>query len=87
MHENKTDWDEHLLIVLFSYITTYKVITRHTHQLVYGLHLLMPKEYILPIINSNHIEENPMRLLTNRVSKLEKLQEDKLQYDVKLRTQ
>ncbi len=47
----------------------------------------MPKEYILPIINSNHIEENPMRLLTNRVSKLEKLQEDKLQYDVKLRTQ
>jgi hypothetical protein len=30
VNENKTDWDEHLSIVLFSYQTTYKVGTGHT---------------------------------------------------------
>jgi len=79
MHENKTSWDEHLPIVLFSYKTTYKVATRYTsYQLLYGLHLLMPKKYIMHVIDSNHIEGNPMRVLINRVSKLEKLQENKL---------
>jgi hypothetical protein len=41
--ENRTNWDEHLSTVLFSYKTTYKVATRYTqYQLVYGLHPLMP---------------------------------------------
>jgi hypothetical protein len=79
MHENKTNWDEHLPIVLVSYKTTYKVVTRYTpYQLIYGLHLLMPTEYILHVIDSNDIEENLVRVLINRVSKFKKLQEDKL---------
>jgi len=37
-------------IVLFSYRTTYKVVIGYTpYQLVYGLHPLMPIEYIIPI--------------------------------------
>jgi hypothetical protein len=48
--ENIIDWDEHLSIVLFSYRTTYKVVIGYTpYQLVYGLHPLMPIEYIIPI--------------------------------------
>ncbi len=47
----------------------------------------MPSKYIMPIIGSNHKEGNPVRVLTSRVSKLEKLQEDKLQFEVKLGTQ
>ncbi len=40
--ENRTDWDEHLFTMLFSYKTTYKVATRYTpYQLMYGLHPLM----------------------------------------------
>jgi hypothetical protein len=51
--ESKTNWDEHLPIVLFSYETTYKVAIGYTpYQLVYGLHLLMPTKYILLIISS-----------------------------------
>ncbi len=45
--ENKTNWDEYLSTTLFSYGTAYKVATRYTpYQLVYGLHPLMPTEYI-----------------------------------------
>jgi hypothetical protein len=52
---NKINWDEHLPIVLFSYITTYKINTIYTpYQLVYGLHPLMPTKYILLIIDSDH---------------------------------
>jgi len=41
--ENRTDWDEHLFIVLFSYRIAYKVAIGYTpYQLVYGLHPLMP---------------------------------------------
>jgi hypothetical protein len=46
--ENKTNWDEHLYIVLFSYKTAYKVAIGYTsYQLVYGLHPLMPTKYIV----------------------------------------
>jgi hypothetical protein len=38
----------------------------------------MPIEYIPHVIDSNHIEENSMRVLINRVSKLKKLQDKKL---------
>jgi hypothetical protein len=43
------------------------------YQFVYGLHPLMPIEYIMPIINNNQKEGNPMKVLTNRVLELEKL--------------
>ncbi len=52
--ENKIDWDEHLLIVLFSYRVTYKVATRYTTcQLVYGLYSLMPTKYIVPVASGD----------------------------------
>jgi hypothetical protein len=51
INDNKTNWDEHLSTMLFSYKTTYKVAIGYTpYQLVYGLHPLMPIEYIMPII-------------------------------------
>jgi hypothetical protein len=41
---NKTNWDEHLFTMLFSYITTYKVAIGYTpYQLMYGLHPLLPQ--------------------------------------------
>jgi hypothetical protein len=52
INKNCMDWDEHLHIVLFTYKTTFKVGTCHTpFQLVYGLHALMPTEYLLPTTN------------------------------------
>ncbi len=52
--ENIIDQDEHLSIMLFSYITTYKIATWYTpYQFVYGLHPLMPIEYIVPIVGGN----------------------------------
>jgi hypothetical protein len=47
VNDNKTNWDEHLPTVLFSYKITYKVAIGYTpYQLVYELHPLMPIEYI-----------------------------------------
>jgi len=41
--ENRTDRDEHMSTMLFSYRMAYKVATRYTpYQLMYGLHPLMP---------------------------------------------
>jgi hypothetical protein len=74
VNDNKTNWDEHLPIVLFSYRITYKVAIGYTpYQLVYGLHPLMLTEYILLIMGSDHKKGNLMKVLTSRVSKLEKL--------------
>jgi hypothetical protein len=59
VNENKMDWDEHLLTILFYYKTTYKVATWSTpYQLVYGSNPLMPIEYILLITNTNHRKGN-----------------------------
>ncbi len=56
INENKTDWDEYLSTMLFSYRTTYKVAIGYTpYQLVYGLHPLMPIEYIMLIVGGNKI--------------------------------
>jgi hypothetical protein len=75
VNKNKIDWDEHLLIVFFSYIITYKIGKRYTsYHLVYGLHPLMLTKYILLVINSDHRKGNRVRFLTNRVLKLKKLQ-------------
>jgi hypothetical protein len=43
VNENKTNWDEHLSTMLFSYRFAYKVATRYTpYQLMYGLHPFIP---------------------------------------------
>ncbi len=72
--ENRIDWDEHLSTMLFSYITTYKVVIRHTpYQLVYGLHPLMPTKYMVPIDSGNEKDITLMKVLTSRIIELKRL--------------
>jgi hypothetical protein len=72
--ENKTNWDEHLSTMYFSYKSTYKVATRYTpYQLMYGLHPLMPTKYIVPITGRNGKDSTPMIVLISRITELEKL--------------
>ncbi len=79
VNENKNDWDEHLSTILFSYRTTYKVGTDHTpFQLVYGLHPLLPIEYMLPFKLGENRDPQPIRVITNWLFKLKKLKENKL---------
>ncbi len=60
--------------MLFSYNTAYKVITWYTpYQLLYGLHPLMPIEYIIPIVSGNEKESTLMKVLLSRIPKLEKI--------------
>jgi hypothetical protein len=80
VNEKKTDWDEHLSIVLFSYKTTYKVATCYTpYQLVYGLHLLMPTQYVMSATNGDHRKVESTKVLTTKIIELEKLQENRLE--------
>jgi hypothetical protein len=80
VNENKTNWDEHLSTLLFSYITTYKIITWYTlYQLVHGLHPLMPIEYIIIVVGENEKENILVKVLTSKITKLEKLQETRMQ--------
>jgi hypothetical protein len=39
----------------------------------------MPTEYIVLVASGNHRNNISMRVLTSRITKLEKLQEDKMQ--------
>jgi len=55
------------------------VIGYTPYQLMYGLHPLMPIEYVLPTINGDHINAKPTRIPTVRIIELEKLQENKLE--------
>ncbi len=72
--ENRTYWDEHLSKVLFSYRITYKVMTGYTpYQLVYGLHPLMPTKYKMLVVGGNERDNTSVRVLTSRITKLEKL--------------
>ncbi len=66
--------------MLFSYKTTYKVATRYTpYQLMYELHPLMFTEYIVLIVGGNERDSTLVRVLTSKISKLEKLQEARMQ--------
>jgi hypothetical protein len=66
--------------MLFSYRTTYKLATRYTpYQLMYELHPLMPTKYIMPIASGNEKDSTSMKVLINRITKLEKLQEARMQ--------
>jgi hypothetical protein len=49
LSENIIDWDEHPFTMLFSYKTTYKITRYSPYQLVYGLHPLMPTQYIVHV--------------------------------------
>ncbi len=65
--------------ILFSYKTTFKVGTCHTlFQLVYGLRPFLPTKYLLPSKPRQNHDPKLVRVLTNQLSKLEKLQDDQL---------
>jgi hypothetical protein len=40
---------------------------------MYGLHPLMPIEYIVLVVSGDERDNTPMRILTSRITKLEKL--------------
>jgi hypothetical protein len=74
--ENIIDWDEHMFTMLFSYKIAYKGTTRYTpYQLMYGLHPLVPIEFIVPIVGGIKRNNISMRVLTSRIIELEKLQQ------------
>jgi hypothetical protein len=76
VNENIIDWDEHLSMMLFSYETAYKVATWYTpYKFMCGLHPLMPIEYIVLIASGNERDSTSVKVLTSRITKLEKLQE------------
>jgi hypothetical protein len=54
VNENRTNWDEHLSIMLISYRIPYKATIGCTpYQLVYGLHPLMPTKYIVQVVGGD----------------------------------
>ncbi len=66
--------------VLFSYRIAYKAATSYTpYQLVYGLHPLMPIVYVLPVISGDHRDVELTRVLTTKITKLEKLHDNRLE--------
>jgi hypothetical protein len=80
VNENKTDWDEHLFTMLFSYKIAYKITTWYTlYRLMHGLHPLMPPKYIIPTVGRNERNNTLMKILTGRITKFKKLQEAKMQ--------
>jgi hypothetical protein len=81
VNDNKNDWDEHLGVMLVVYCITHKVNIRHTpFQLLYGLYPLMPIEDLVSIVTRNGIiVKDVVKVFTNKISKLEKLEEIKLE--------
>ncbi len=68
-----------MFIMLFSYKTAYKVATEYTpYQLVYGLHPLMPTEYIILVDGGDERDSTPVTILISKIIELEKLQEDRM---------
>jgi hypothetical protein len=49
------------------------------YKLIYGLHPLMPIEYVWLTISGDHKDVEPTRVLIARITKLEKLQENILE--------
>ncbi len=69
LNGNRTNWDEHLSTMLFSYRIVHKGATWYTpYQLLYGLHPLMPIKYIVSVVGGNKKDSTSVRVLTSRVS-------------------
>jgi hypothetical protein len=74
--------------MLFSYRIAYKVAIGYTpYQLMYGLHPLMPTKYIVLIVGGNERDSTLVKVLTSRITKLEKLQETRMQTRENIRIQ
>jgi hypothetical protein len=60
--------------MLFSYIIAYKVTIGYTpYQFLYGLHPLMPTEYIVPVVGGNEKDNILVKVLISKIIELEKL--------------
>jgi hypothetical protein len=46
---------------------------------MYGLHPLMPIEYIVPVVGGDERDNTLVKVLINRIIELKKLQETKMQ--------
>jgi len=65
--------------VLFSYKTAYKLVIWSTpYQLMYGLHPLMPIEYIVPVTSGDERDNTIVKVLISIIIELKKLQEVKM---------
>ncbi len=65
--------------MLFSYKTAYKIAAKYTpYQLVYGLHPLMPIEYIVIIVSGDDKDNTLVRVLTSLIIEFKKLLEAKM---------
>jgi hypothetical protein len=74
--------------MLFSYITINKVAIGYTpYQSVYGLHPLLPIEYIVLVAGGNEIDNTLVKVLTSRIIEFEKLQEARMQVAKTIRIQ
>jgi len=49
------------------------------YQLIYGLHPLMPTKYVILAISRDHKDVELTRVLTTKITKQEKLQENVLE--------
>ncbi len=49
------------------------------YQLVNGLHALMPTKYVMSTIIGDHRDVKPTKVLTSKIVKLEKLQDNRLE--------
>ncbi len=73
MNENQNDWDEHMSKISFSYGIAFKLGISHTpFQLIYGLHLLLLMEYMLPSKPGQNYDLTLVRVLISRLLELEK---------------
>jgi len=65
--------------VLFSYKAAYKLVIWYTpYQLMYGLHPLMPIEYIVPVTSGDERDNTIVKVLISIIIELKKLQEVKM---------
>jgi hypothetical protein len=76
---NRDDWVLRVPIVLWAYRTTYKKLTRKTpFKLVYGLKVVVPMEYLVPILRiSSFIDMDDTGAIQERLAQLVELEEDR----------
>jgi hypothetical protein len=68
--------------VFFIHNNLNKVATWYTpYELFYESHPLMPTKYVMSTFSGDHMDANHVKVFTNRLTKLKKLLNDKLQVE------